>query len=1288
MDPEILRELNESLRELNDTLKKQSSEFLDYSNSVAKNTQNVNSNTDAVNSTNKANNAATQSMTRYGQSSAAVDAENQRQNKLFGEALKSTGRSVIDFGKALTSADTSLQKYGASATNLGGQAFEIGKNFGLVGGAIGLVLAGLGLAANSILTLNQNIIDFRDGFTKQAGVLPVTTERLGQLASEAGFAYNRMPMLAKAVQNLGPSLTSLGGYAGEGAVRFMRIANVGEEQRRRFSRLGLQQEDLLEYQSYYIELQRASGNAAINRRKTDQQIQRESLEYAENLVLLSSLTGEKASTIQDREKQVTENIQEQARIAREDVRIQELQQMGTPEADEEIKKIEENREKRQRLMRATAAQLGVRTGEQMGTIMELGGYGRDMQSSVMTNQLAAVNLYERTGSTDEALREYGNTVLQNINRLGRAAEYDKQALEMFINTSDPEELNRLMRTRGLSKDQIRAEIERRTQPGNDPLAEAAASIQELEIVASQKFQAFLETIDPLRNGLEMFKDAAMIAAGVLGGGALIAGIAKVIGGRFGELGSQGNPMYAKIESGPGAPDAPGSTSKRKGIGARLKNIFRRSAAPAAAAAGVAPAAAAAGPLAGSATGASALSNAAGGPGGTKVGIFLTGLGTGLKALANPKVLAGSTILSVSIGLIGGAIAGATWMLGKTIPSLATGLKSFDEVDGDKLSKIGTGMAGMAAGLLAIGGSKITDAMGSLASWVSGDDSNPIENLQKELTTFQNIDVDPAKIEHNSKAFIAFNKMLAQATEINGTVAGALSRAFGSFFEVEIPLDKFKNFSDLEINPEQAEKNATAFKLFAQAMDSYKGVQSLDALGIIAHAMGGSVRAFYQALPSDDPVQRFKKFSETKIDGEQAKINASAFKDFANAMAEYKGGPGTVEALSQLVGAGITALFGVDGPIDAFKKFAQEDFGPNMERNTQALASYAASTSGAGVPAAPPAASTGADTPAPPAAAATGADTTAAPSAPAPPAAPPDAAASTAASTSRTTPPPVATPSGGNTSSTASSSNAPAIGDGGEAVLRHAQTLTPADRVTFFRSLASQGMQRAAAARSSGNSSQASLWERAANQYTLAAQLAEASAQTGASSSSSGGRLDIVSIGRDLQQRGLRVAEHPSFGGVSNVHRGRGHYEGRAIDINAIAGRDVDNPRAAATLDALETELQGKGLTVLWRTTGHYGHMHAEVPRARAAYGGIFSESVGGNSEAQKIGMLNPQSLISKLGKTALTATPEITSTSSTTEVETDLTPELLSMMENKLEKVLYALESNQDTHEKILKNSM
>ena len=62
--------------------------------------------------------------------------------------------------------------------------------------------------------------------------------------------------------------------------------------------------------------------------------------------------------------------------------------------------------------------------------------------------------------------------------------------------------------------------------------------------------------------------------------------------------------------------------------------------------------------------------------------------------------------------------------------------------------------------------------------------------------------------------------------------------------------------------------------------------------------------------------------------------------------------------------------------------------------------------------------------------------------------------------------------------------------------------------------------------------------------------------------------DIVKVGKDLISQGFSVAEHPDFtktptatggtytpgkGTVSNVHKGRGHYEGRAIDVTDWRG---------------------------------------------------------------------------------------------------------------------------------------
>jgi hypothetical protein len=59
----------------------------------------------------------------------------------------------------------------------------------------------------------------------------------------------------------------------------------------------------------------------------------------------------------------------------------------------------------------------------------------------------------------------------------------------------------------------------------------------------------------------------------------------------------------------------------------------------------------------------------------------------------------------------------------------------------------------------------------------------------------------------------------------------------------------------------------------------------------------------------------------------------------------------------------------------------------------------------------------------------------------------------------------------------------------------------------------------------------------------------------------------------------------------NVHRGAGHWENRAFDIPV--------PRNSKEGDAVAEYWRSKGYTVLWRTSGHYDHVHVEVPRSKA-----------------------------------------------------------------------------------------
>lgn len=82
-----------------------------------------------------------------------------------------------------------------------------------------------------------------------------------------------------------------------------------------------------------------------------------------------------------------------------------------------------------------------------------------------------------------------------------------------------------------------------------------------------------------------------------------------------------------------------------------------------------------------------------------------------------------------------------------------------------------------------------------------------------------------------------------------------------------------------------------------------------------------------------------------------------------------------------------------------------------------------------------------------------------------------------------------------------------------------------------------------------------------------------------------GVAQTISAGKMLQGMGLNVAENPAFGtGRVGQHAANSyHYSGRAIDVT---GSD-------AQLDAAYAKLQQMGgyKELLWRTAGHYDHLH-------------------------------------------------------------------------------------------------
>ena len=80
--------------------------------------------------------------------------------------------------------------------------------------------------------------------------------------------------------------------------------------------------------------------------------------------------------------------------------------------------------------------------------------------------------------------------------------------------------------------------------------------------------------------------------------------------------------------------------------------------------------------------------------------LMTGIASGIGAFANTKILLGASIMSGAIAVLGLGIATATWIMGKSLPTLAEGLEKFQRLDGQRLTQAGKGAAAVAAGVAA------------------------------------------------------------------------------------------------------------------------------------------------------------------------------------------------------------------------------------------------------------------------------------------------------------------------------------------------------------------------------------------------------------------------------------------------------------------------------------------------------------------------------------------------------------------------------------------------------------
>jgi hypothetical protein len=127
--------------------------------------------------------------------------------------------------------------------------------------------------------------------------------------------------------------------------------------------------------------------------------------------------------------------------------------------------------------------------------------------------------------------------------------------------------------------------------------------------------------------------------------------------------------------------------------------------------------------------------------------------------------------------------------------------------------------------------------------------------------------------------------------------------------------------------------------------------------------------------------------------------------------------------------------------------------------------------------------------------------------------------------------------------------------------------------------------------------------------------------SGAASTGTSGEIDIVSLGKQLQGLGLKVAENPAFGGVGKHSPNSHHYSGNALDLTIQPGSPLLQGRPDSDWRALTQQIGAKlkkaipGAEIFHPgddpVGGHDSHIHLALPAGKTSITPALAELFGG-----------------------------------------------------------------------------
>ncbi len=478
--------------------------------------------------------SATNSGTMAQQANAKAANDLAKAQANYGSALTSATASVVSLGKSFLSAEKGFTKFGTGISSAGDAALSLGKNFGIVGMALGGLVKGFTMVAEAAFKQTDASLKAVDDLSSVGGAGQFTSKEVLQMGHKMGLTSANLDVFTKAAKSVGTGLTSLAGNAGDGIKEFAKLTTVSSETRQQFQRMGVSQEELMERQADFVKLQEQSSQMITKRMKADGTVQQLSLQYAESLTIISSITGRNAKEAAEGQKRAK---------ARADIQMKQLMMQREEESlrkqnrGDEADNIKKQRLIQDQILNAAeqtgdaqllaATQSKLATGaytEQSASLLRLGIDVDKIQSDAAKKSLAQI---EKEGLAGEAAANYQETytkkVGETVDRLGSGLVYSEKNMEAFgLNmaslgyTAKNSETDFKERNR-IAREEIEKNKKGTGKAATDPAQNARNALTEAEIKAKVAIDELVLSMNPLMNGfdgLTTTMKALMIAAGL------------------------------------------------------------------------------------------------------------------------------------------------------------------------------------------------------------------------------------------------------------------------------------------------------------------------------------------------------------------------------------------------------------------------------------------------------------------------------------------------------------------------------------------------------------------------------------------------------------------------------------------------------------------------------------------------------------------------------------------------------------------------------------------------------